>query len=134
MNNEEKILALITEMQANMATKADLAEIRADVKADMATMKADITADMATKADLAEIRADVKADMAAQEQRIMQGVQIIIENTVTPRFNLLAEGIQDIREQLIPRSRFDELDEEVKFLKAFVRQISEEVQALKKAQ
>ena len=106
MNNEEKILALITEMQANMATKADLAEIRADVK----------------------------ADMAEQEQRIMQGVQIIIENTVTPRFNLLAEGIQDIREQLIPRSRFDELDEEVKFLKAFVRQISEEVQALKKAQ
>ena len=106
MNNEEKILALITEMQANMATKADLAEIRADVK----------------------------ADMAEQEQRIMQGVQIIIENTVTPRFKLLAEGIQDIREQLIPRSRFDELDEEVKFLKAFVRQISEEVQALKKAQ
>ena len=106
MNNEEKILALITEMQANMARKADLAEIRADVK----------------------------ADMAEQEQRIMQGVQIIIENNVTPRFNLLAEGIQDIREQLIPRSRFDELDEEVKFLKAFVRQISEEVQALKKAQ
>ena len=112
MNNEEKILALITEMKSDMA---------------------DMKANMATKTDLADMRAEFDEKLSQQKTDIMQGVQVIIENTVTPRFNLLAEGIQDIREQLIPRSRFDELDEEVKFLKAAFRLMSEEVQALKKA-
>ena len=39
----------------NVATKADLAEVRAELKSDMA----------AVKADLAEVKAELKSDMAA---------------------------------------------------------------------
>jgi hypothetical protein len=47
-------------MKANMATKAELAELKADVvaiKSEIVTMKAN----MATKAELAELKADVVA-------------------------------------------------------------------------
>ena len=36
-------------------------------------------------------------------------------------------------EQLAPRSRVDELEDEVKFLKSIVRQMNDEIQQLKKA-
>ena len=49
------------------------------------------------------------------------------------RFDLLAEGIQDIQEKLVPRSRVDDLEEEVKFLKVLYRQMNEDLQELKKA-
>lgn len=55
------------------------------------------------------------------------------ESAVMPKFDLLAEGQGDIREMLVPRSRVDDLEEEVRFLKSVIRQISEDVQKLKKA-
>ena len=42
---------------------------------------------------------------------------VLIESDVTPKFNLLADGIKDIQEKLVPRSRMDDLEDEVKFLK-----------------
>ena len=54
-----------------LATKADLAELRADMaehradtKADLAELRADM-AELASKADLAALRADTKAEIAA---------------------------------------------------------------------
>ena len=140
MNNEEKILALIADIQANMTTKTDLAEIRADM-ADMKADSADMRADMADmKADSADMRANMatKADLAAQEKRILSEaahtMNVIIETTIQPQLNLLAEGQQAILGKLVPRSRVDELDEEVKFLKSVVRQMNDDIQLLKKAQ
>jgi len=72
--------------------------------------------------------------LADIEQRIMRGVQVIIENAVLPKFDVLAEGQQAILEQLVPRTRVDELEDEIKFLKAIVRQMSNDLQELKKAQ
>jgi len=72
--------------------------------------------------------------LADMEQRIMRGVQVIIENAVLPKFDVLAEGQQAILEQLVPRTRIDELEDEIKFLKAIVRQMSNDLQELKKAQ
>ena len=45
-------------LERNVATKADIAEIRTGTKADMAEIRA------GTKADMAEIRASAKADIA----------------------------------------------------------------------
>ena len=67
------------------------------------------------------------------EQRITKNMVALIDAEFKPRFDLLAEGQQDILERLVPRSRVDDLEEEMKFLKSVIRQISEEVQALKKA-
>ena len=54
------------------------------------------------------------------------------ESAIMPKFDLLAEGQGDIREMLVPRSRVDDLEEEVRFLKSVIRQINEDVQKLKK--
>lgn len=60
-------------------------------------------------------------------------MQVLIENEVSPKFNLLADAIGEIREMLVPRSRVDDLEDEVKFLKSMVRQMAERVSQLEKA-
>ena len=57
-----------------------------------------------------------------------------VESAVIPKFNLLADGQAAILEKMVPRSRVDDLEEEVRFLKTVVRQMNEDIQKLKKAQ
>ena len=64
--------------------------------------------------------------IGASERRM----QVLIENTVNPKFDLVLDGL---REQLVPRSRVDDLEDEVKFLKVVVRQMGERMTALEKA-
>lgn len=71
--------------------------------------------------------------MDQQKKDIIREVSVLIENEVTPKFNLLAEGQQTILETLAPKNRVDELEDEVKFLKSIVRQMNEDIQQLKKA-
>lgn len=71
--------------------------------------------------------------MDAQKKEIIGEVNVLLENVVTPKFNLLAEAVQDIREKMVPRSRLEELEDEMKFLKSIVRQMNEYLQELKKA-
>ena len=61
-------------------------------------------------------------------------MHVIVESEITPKLNLLLEGHQALIDKLIPVSRVDELEEEVKLLKIVVRQLSEDIQQLKKAQ
>lgn len=67
--------------------------------------------------------------VSATERRM----QVLIENTVNPKFDLVMEALAGIQEQLAPRSRVDDLEDEVKFLKTVVRQMAERVSALEKA-
>ena len=57
------------------------------------------------------------AYLQEMEERITCSMAVLIESDVTPKFNLLADGIKDIQEKLVPRSRMDDLEDEVKFLK-----------------
>lgn len=66
-------------------------------------------------------------------QEAMQGVNVLLENKVDPQLRLLAEGQQAILEKLVPASRVEALEEEVKFLRAFVVQLAERVEALQQA-
>lgn len=61
-------------------------------------------------------------------------INIKLENVIETKINALAEGQKSILEMLVPRSRVDDLEEEVKMLKVFMRQMGEELQMLKKAQ
>lgn len=72
----------------------------------------------------------IDSSIQASESRIMA----YFESAIIPRFNLLADGQATVLEKLVPRSRIDDLEEEVRFLKSVVRQMSEEIQKLKKAQ
>ena len=73
------------------------------------------------------------AYLQEMEARITRSMAVLIESDVTPTFNLLADGIKDIQEKLVPRSRMDDLEDEVKFLKLMCRQMAEDIAKLKKA-
>ncbi len=61
-------------------------------------------------------------------------VSLLLENQINPQLRLLAEGQQAILDKLVPVSRVEELETEVKFLRAFVVQLAEKVELLQKAQ
>ena len=88
---------------------------------------------MVDKELLEAIRAVVREEVTQAEQRITKNTVALMDSEFSKKFDLLAEGIQDIQEKRVPRSRVDDLEEEVKFLKALYRQMNEELQKLKKA-
>ena len=71
--------------------------------------------------------------LAEQKQDLIQCMNVIIESDIMPKFNLLADGIKDIQEKLVPRSRVDDLEDEMKFLKLMCRQMADDIAKLKKA-
>ncbi|MDY6365787.1 MAG: hypothetical protein SPL18_03910 [Oscillospiraceae bacterium] len=73
------------------------------------------------------------AYLQEMKERITRSMAVLIESDVTLKFNLLADGIKDIQEKLVPRSRMDDLEDEVKFLKLMCRQMAEDIAKLKKA-
>ena len=94
-----------------------------------------------TKEDLQQIRELLQEQeertnmrMSELKQDFIRCMNVIIESEVTPKFNLLADGQNQIREMLIPRARVDDLEDEVKFLKLMCRQMAEDIAKLKKAQ
>ncbi|MEA4934344.1 MAG: hypothetical protein VB071_12320 [Lawsonibacter sp.] len=89
---------------------------------------------MLDEQDLQAIDQLIQKRVGEAEQRIAKNTVILMDAEFSKQFNLLAEGIQDIQEKLIPRCRVDDLEDEVKFLKSIVRQMNEDIQTLKKAQ
>ena len=70
------------------------------------------------------------------EQRVddmSRSIGVLMDAQFTPRFNLLAENQQIILDKMIPVSRVEALEDEVKFLKVVIRQMNEDIQQLKKA-
>lgn len=82
-----------------------------------------------------EKRMDVRMTKLADEARrgAVHDMQVIIENTIMPSLKLLAEGQRTILETMAPKSRVDELEEEVAFLRSIIRQHSREIEELKHA-
>lgn len=76
--------------------------------------------------------------MEAQKKEILQetaaATRVLIESSIMPKFNLLAEGQQTLLETLAPKSRVEALEEEVDFLKSVIKLHSEQIAELKKAQ
>ncbi len=73
------------------------------------------------------------AYLQEMEERITCSMAVLIESDVTPKFSLFGGWHYDIQEKLVPRSRMDDLEDEVKFLKLMCRQMAEDMQKLKKA-
>ena len=71
----------------------------------------------------------------AQDRKdIAELMRVIVESEITPKLSLLAEGQQTLLETLAPKSRVEELEEEVDFLKSIVKLHSQQIAELKKAQ
>ena len=80
-----------------------------------------------TKEELQEIRSIV------QEENTKQ-MNLMIENFFVPKFNLLAENQQIMRERFAKPEDLEVLDTRVSALEAMVKKINRELKELKKAQ
>ena len=80
------------------------------------------------------IMQDVKVLMAEQRQSIMHDVQVLMDAEFKPRFDLMAEDIQIIREKMISEERMEEAEADIQVLKTSVRMLNEDIRELKKAQ
>ena len=69
-----------------------------------------------------------KDDMLKQSAA---NTRVIIESSVMKKLDLLIEGQQSLLETLAPKSRVDELEEEVSVLRSVVRQHSRDIELLK---
>ena len=80
-----------------------------------------------TKDELQEIRTVVQEESARQ-------INLMIENILTPQFNLLAENQQNIIEKLQSLDDLEIMDTRITALEAVVKKLNREVKELKKAQ
>lgn len=81
-----------------------------------------------------EIIGETNELLAQQKREIMQEVGVLIENEVTPKFNLLAEGQEEILRRMPSEEDMDIIDGRLTALEASVRKLNREVAQLKKAQ
>lgn len=109
MNNEEKILEMLTKM--------DHRQIRTEEM--LGQMQADMTG--------------MKADMTDMRDRLVK-VEVTQENVIIPQIQALAEAISTINDKLITRSEFEAVKEELAFLKDIVRMHTSQINDLRKAQ
>ncbi|MGN0762667.1 MAG: hypothetical protein ACI4MK_04730 [Aristaeellaceae bacterium] len=110
MASEQRLFGRIEASEQRMSEKIEASEQR-----------------MSEKIEASEQRMSEKINEAENRMKVM------MESYFDPKFNLLFENQQIMMEQLAPRSRVDELEDEVKFLKSIVRQMNDEIQQLKKA-
>ena len=74
-----------------------------------------------------EKRIDARMTEMADEARrgAVHDMQVIIENTIMPSLKLLAEGQRTLLETMAPKTRVEELEDDMQLLKAVVRSQSE---------
>ena len=71
-------------------------------------------------------------DLQTIDELFAHRLNVVLESAIMPKFNLLAEGQQTILETLAPKSKTEELEEELDFLKSIVRSQSQRIEALEK--
>ena len=86
--------------------------------------------------DTAEERITEKtrALIAESEERTAKRTVALMDLEFNKKFDALLEGQQAILAQMVPTTRVEALEDDVKVLKIVIRQLSEEVQRMKQAQ
>ena len=82
-------------------------------------------------------KGEITQAMLQQREEIIHEVGVLMESYFEPKFNLLAEGQQMIREQMVKKDELEERLEEDEFdislLKGACRKNTQEIEKLKKA-
>ena len=73
-------------------------------------------------------------DLKALDELLAQRLGVVLESEIMPKFQILAEGQKAILDTLTPKSKIEELEEEIALLKSVIRLHSEQLAELKKAQ
>lgn len=108
-----------------MLDEKDFEKIQSMIDKSVGDAKDGILAQTAAMIDQA------KDDMLKQSAA---NTRVIIESSVMKKLDLLIEGQQALLDTLAPKSRVEELEEEVSFLKSIVRLHSQRLAELEKAQ
>lgn len=133
MNNEEKILAMLTEMKADMT----------DMKAGMADMKTDMTGMKAGMADMKATQTAQGKQLDRMEERLDEvdarslRSAVLLETEVAKNIQLVYEGQEMLRqkmEELAPKDRVEALESDVAMMKDVLKLMRLEIAELKKAQ
>lgn len=119
---DEKDIAYLQEMEARILEKSE-ARMSAKIEESESRMSAKIE----------ESEARMSAKIEESSKQTLQAAAVLMESYFDPKFELLAESIRDIQAKLVPRSRVDDLEEDVKFLKIMLRQTAERVSVLERA-
>lgn len=71
-------------------------------------------------------------DLQTIDELFAHRLNVVLESAIMPKFNLLAEGQQTILQTMAPKTKTEELEEELDFLKTVVRSQSQRIEALEK--
>ena len=123
MSNEEKILELLTKMQAD---QTEIREEQKQIREEQIKMREE---QMKMREEQMKMREEQK-----QMQEDIAGIKLRLDYDVNKRFDAINDGIDSILEQLVPKSRVDALEDDVIVLKTAVKMLTQEVAELKKAQ
>ena len=116
MNNEEKILEMLTELSKGQA----------EMRADIAELKA-------TQVKQREQLAQINERLEELDDRSLRSA-VMLENQVLPQLQLLYEGQVTLQQTLAPKERVEVLEDDIITLKTVVKSISNRLAALEKAQ
>ncbi|MCV0727212.1 DUF1640 domain-containing protein [Escherichia coli] len=107
-------LAMLAERTTNLATKADVGEVKGELKADIAHLKGELKADIAhlkgeLKADIAHLKGELKSDAANLKSEFKCDIANLKSEFKCDIANLKAEVIEAMDK------RFDKLDEKARW-------------------
>lgn len=119
----EILQTMITQIVAASETR-----MSAKIDESIAASESRMSAKIEESIDASESR--MMGQISASESRIMA----YIESDILPRFDKLADGHKLLLETLAPKSRVEELEEEIAFLKPLVMSTLTDIDKLKKAQ
>lgn len=123
MNNEEKILEMLAQMQTEQKEmRAEQQQMRAEQQQMRAEQQQMLVEQQQMRAEQQQMRDDITS------------IKLRLELDVEKRFDAVNEGIDAILEKLVPKNRVDELEADVVVLKTAIRALTQEVAELKKAQ
>ncbi|MDE6931967.1 MAG: hypothetical protein K2P37_04690 [Oscillospiraceae bacterium] len=134
----EILQTMMTQIVAASETRMS-AKIEESIAASETRMSAKIEESIA--ASESRMSAKIEESIAASESRMMgqisaseSRIMAYIESDILPRFDKLADGHKLLLETLAPKSRVEELEEEIAFLKPLVMSTLTDIDKLKKAQ
>ena len=121
-------------IQASAHNMHSISENSVEKKLNLALESLQQQQEFATKSSVDELARRVQEECRNAHIGAVHDMQVILENTVMKQLKLLAEGQQTLLETLAPRSKVEDLEEDVAMLKKVVRMMSQDIAELKKAQ
>lgn len=123
MTNEERILALLERQEKTLENHGKMLEEHGKMLEEQGKML--------------EEQGKMLADHSKMLERLqvdVSGIKVRLDVEVEKKFQLLTEGHQTLLDTLAPKSRVENLEDEMAFLRSIIKTMNEDISTLKKAQ